>query len=957
MAWIRRLRLRSLYWVLEPMGEFVGLDREELDYRNEAGYLERLRRNALDNPKERVPEVVPELSGERILVLEYLDGPPVLDYVRALESGDELAVRRLAASGFVPAVFARAVDRNFLSDAFLHGLFHADLHPANLLILPDNVVGYIDFGITGVLSAYSRRHLVAMTLAYTRGDLDGMCDAFFKVSTLEPGRDPRQFRPACPSGRVWYGGARRRTAPGEELHPGDARHAEVSRATGVWPERDIIKYIRSSIALDGLIERFRPGSTSGSYLAQVCTRHLRAQGLRTSSPPRDLGGALSGSRLARDGALRGGRDARPPVERRAAAARRSACRRPLRCGGAPPSSRRRRVAAALLLRFGGAPADSACNPFTGQILLVATPWRPCCTPAGRRERNRMRELTKSMTRFSWAMSLFGARHVEPARSGAGQPRLRIRHPRRRGAARRVLARHLPHGDRLQRSMVDAAFSVVQRGGLDPSTWSGAAQQAVDFATGAVRQASGAAGCGCAGGLRAPEDAPCRAAWSQSAAAFAWGWLALRAPRVGARLRRSPELWAAGMGVPALGCPGHGLPRDGLPKAGMRRWTRGAGVLAAELDRASWGAARALDGIGPARSTRPATRSATTSSTSCCRPIRWRPQAWLEEAGGRGDVGRQPALPRAGPDGARPGVSCATRSRSSGWSAVARKLGVPGPGEPFDLRNWSTARTGSTISRRSGRSRAWATTTRSTLAGARRRRGTRCSTAPLAAGHRRVCRREPPDAPRRHRARPSPSGCSPTRRRGSRGRARRVAEVLELCRAGSRPATSGRPGVARPGHPDLPPRPSPRSTRAARLGAAEVRATLARRRRALYFLPINFLPCGDNLAAVRDGGWRAAAARRLRRRPGGSRLGDRPRQHAPAGDPRPACCWPPRRALRRRRLRQRRRLVADDALGHHAGRAPGGAFPRPPAAAGRRGARRACWSCSRHAVQEVWPRLR
>jgi hypothetical protein len=49
-----------------------------------------------------------------------------------------------------------------------------DLHPANLLILPQNVVGYVDFGITGVLSRYSRRHLVEMTLAYTRADVATM---------------------------------------------------------------------------------------------------------------------------------------------------------------------------------------------------------------------------------------------------------------------------------------------------------------------------------------------------------------------------------------------------------------------------------------------------------------------------------------------------------------------------------------------------------------------------------------------------------------------------------------------------------------------------------------------------------------------------------------------------------------------------------------------------------------
>ena len=94
-----------------------------------------------------------------------------------METGDEVTARRLAAAGFQPETFARAIIDNFLGDAFGHGIFHADLHPANVMI----VVGYRDFEITGVLSPYSRRHLVAMT------------DAFFRVSTFDRDSRPRDF--------------------------------------------------------------------------------------------------------------------------------------------------------------------------------------------------------------------------------------------------------------------------------------------------------------------------------------------------------------------------------------------------------------------------------------------------------------------------------------------------------------------------------------------------------------------------------------------------------------------------------------------------------------------------------------------------------------------------------------------------------------------------------------------
>lgn len=303
---VRRLRLRRLYWTIEPMSEFVAWTREELDYRNEARYMERLRENARDNACERVPALAEDLTTRRILVAEFLEGVTVLGYLRALEADDQLTVRRLAAAGFEPNAFARHMIDNFLGDAFRHGIFHADLHPANLMILPGNVVGYIDFGITGVLSHYSRHNLVMMTLSYTRADPDGMCDAFLKVSTADSDADLGAFRDGLKRfAEAWYErrGSQRRLRKNFTLVMLDMLH--LSRATGVWPERDVIKYIRSAIAIDGLITRFAPGFDVGRYLEAVCDRYLRQEGRRALFARRQLvAWAAASGNLLRDGPFR-----------------------------------------------------------------------------------------------------------------------------------------------------------------------------------------------------------------------------------------------------------------------------------------------------------------------------------------------------------------------------------------------------------------------------------------------------------------------------------------------------------------------------------------------------------------------------------------------------------------------------------------------------------------------------
>ena len=130
--------------------------------------------------------------------------------------------------GFDPEDLARNIIDNCLGDVFQFGVFHADLHPANLMILPGNVIGYIDFGITGVISKYSRQNLLAMTLAYARKDVDGLCDRFFDVSSLDQTSDPLGFRAGVKRlSEQWYSGAAGDGRLEDDHHSSHARHAQA----------------------------------------------------------------------------------------------------------------------------------------------------------------------------------------------------------------------------------------------------------------------------------------------------------------------------------------------------------------------------------------------------------------------------------------------------------------------------------------------------------------------------------------------------------------------------------------------------------------------------------------------------------------------------------------------------------------------------------------------------------
>ncbi|HKE30289.1 MAG TPA: AarF/UbiB family protein [Candidatus Angelobacter sp.] len=298
---VKLLHIRALYWIIAPTEEFVAWTQEELDFRREGHYMDELGHNAKENACEKVPLVFWSYTTAQILTAEYLEGVTISEFLRERDAG-----RLRTVNDFDPRLFAGRLIDNFLGDAFRHGMFHADLHPGNLMIMNGNVVGYIDFGISGVLSRYSRRHLIAMTLAYARGDLDAMCESFFRITTFDHNANLAGFRQRLREVSAnWYGLQRTQSRLRKSITSIMLDLLVLSRECGVWPQRDVIKYIRSAIALDGLVKTFSPGMDIGRQLEMACERHIKWDSMRNLVSPDAVAGWFGGyTNLVRDGALR-----------------------------------------------------------------------------------------------------------------------------------------------------------------------------------------------------------------------------------------------------------------------------------------------------------------------------------------------------------------------------------------------------------------------------------------------------------------------------------------------------------------------------------------------------------------------------------------------------------------------------------------------------------------------------
>jgi ubiquinone biosynthesis protein len=273
-------RIRSLYFVRDLVREQVTWTLDELDYCREASHCDLVGRNAVDSATERIPKIFWDLTTSRVLTMEFLEGTTVSAYLRLVENDDQAALAKLKASGFDPGVFCDNVIANFLRDAFRFGVFHADLHPANLLILPNNVVGYVDFGIVAKLTQEARHKQIELTLAYSAGDPDAIFRQFLNICTLTPDVDLEGMRRRIAQmARTWYvepavhGKARFRVSVTITMMD----LLTAARNYGALVDGEMVKYIRSTVLVDGVVSRLAPGLDLAHSLRNVVEEYLYEQ--------------------------------------------------------------------------------------------------------------------------------------------------------------------------------------------------------------------------------------------------------------------------------------------------------------------------------------------------------------------------------------------------------------------------------------------------------------------------------------------------------------------------------------------------------------------------------------------------------------------------------------------------------------------------------------------------------
>ncbi len=187
-----RLQIPGLYTPVGIVQEFEAAIHQELDFLQEARSLELFRANFKDHDQIVVPRVYRERTTRRVLVMELLRGEK-LSQLRG-------HARRAG------ACMDKLIEATYLQ-VFEHGFFHGDPHPGNLLVLEDGRLGFLDFGITGRLTAEMQDVIVSLFIALVYEDAESIALSLYRAGATEGRVDLKGFKREIERLMVKYRGA------------------------------------------------------------------------------------------------------------------------------------------------------------------------------------------------------------------------------------------------------------------------------------------------------------------------------------------------------------------------------------------------------------------------------------------------------------------------------------------------------------------------------------------------------------------------------------------------------------------------------------------------------------------------------------------------------------------------------------------------------------------------------
>jgi len=173
----------SLYNPVDLVEEFQRVILDELDYRKEARNTELFRSNFKDSSRVKVPCVYWDLTRRKVLTIEKIEGVK-LSQIDNEDLPFNIDRAELASIGA----------QVFMEQIMIHGFFHGDPHPGNIIIVGEHEIAFIDFGVVGRLEIDTKKELAGIFIAFASKNIDYILEKLIEMDIFSGFDDRRALK-------------------------------------------------------------------------------------------------------------------------------------------------------------------------------------------------------------------------------------------------------------------------------------------------------------------------------------------------------------------------------------------------------------------------------------------------------------------------------------------------------------------------------------------------------------------------------------------------------------------------------------------------------------------------------------------------------------------------------------------------------------------------------------------
>ena len=162
--------------------EFENYTKRELDFNIETRNIEIFYDKLKSDNDIIIPKVYKDYTTKRILVMDFIEGD------KLTEIKDNIKFKKEKKD------IVKLVVNSFLEQVLIYNIFHADLHPGNIIFIKHNKIALLDFGIIGHISFDTREKIENLFIALTTGNRVMLANSMIELGFVDEEINIEEFK-------------------------------------------------------------------------------------------------------------------------------------------------------------------------------------------------------------------------------------------------------------------------------------------------------------------------------------------------------------------------------------------------------------------------------------------------------------------------------------------------------------------------------------------------------------------------------------------------------------------------------------------------------------------------------------------------------------------------------------------------------------------------------------------